>query len=1147
MINRGRSLLSASAIYLALGASTYAVAQTEAVDGRALSLEMTDTAGYGRMVATWSDGSEAGPDIIARLSGPVLILRFEEPVELDLEAIKEGLPSYIAVARMSEDGREARIALAREYRIHESSSIDRTAIDLVPEAFSGDPPDIVSPLVAVRQRAAEAAAAAAEAARLANIPAPLDVQLRTSQTAGLSTLTFHWPDRIDYRIEDTPEGLRVTFARRGNLDLAPTRVDPPLGLIGIDATNTEDELVVDLDLASGYSGDLVAVENSVMVHFSEGEGRGNQDDGDIPIPAELQALADDLPSNEGVAPPGRKPFQSSPLLARLAREEAGDFLQDSRLVELQEAELAELEATAPDIASLPLREPRLWREALPRSGVVNVSVTERSRGLELEIAFQSDIPSVVFRRNNAIWLAFPVDGEFDLSRIEDQTGTRIDQILSDTGMALRVFVPDDRLIRIDSGGRTWRIEAGGEGELSDRQIKPVRAASLGGSGIHAQIPGSGTVFRLRDPEIGDELIFVPALNPSTALVQQLSFVEAEFPVTTHGLAVIPRADDLNISQRGDFLLINREAGLALSSWGVETEVADGQSLTPGFLDFEAWRHGGQQDFTYNVSRLASAAADGDPEEWSGQTALLELARFYLSWEYSAEAYGPLLLALSGDPLLGQDAQWLTLKGAADIMMGRFDEAIETLEHTNVRNDVASNAWRGLAYAEIGDWRKSRQAFLQAEPMLNAHTPEWAGRFHAAAARAMIRMGDGGSAERHALAAKRSGDDIADGQASLTLGELAVATDRPEDARSIFTRLMGHPDQNVQVRAELADIRLALQQGRMSHLDASDRLDTLRFRWRGDELEIEIVSALADSYFALGQFREALVLAQNVSLEFPDLPGSRELRIKLGDHFKALFLDGRADDLDPIAALALFYEFRDLTPIGPDGDRMIRMLANRLVAFDLLDPATELLAHQVENRNLIGSSRAQIAADLAAIYLLDRRPEKALLTLNSTRQTGIPDELRIERRLLEAASHMELQRYGHAIELLQNVDDQRARDLLAEVHWRARTWGAAGRALQATLPEPGTRLTDGQLQTAVRAAVAYRLDSDAGGLADLRSKYRDVVAGTEEADTFELLTSSTRISSARITDTVRELADTSTADAFLSNLRQRFSRGAGGAP
>jgi predicted negative regulator of RcsB-dependent stress response len=61
--------------------------------------------------------------------------------------------------------------------------------------------------------------------------------------------------------------------------------------------------------------------------------------------------------------------------------------------------------------------------------------------------------------------------------------------------------------------------------------------------------------------------------------------------------------------------------------------------------------------------------------------------------------------------------------------------------------------------------------------------------------------------------------------------------------------------------------------------------------------------------------------------------------------------------------------------------MIRHLTDRLVSVDLLDQATELLQHQVDHR-LQGAARAQVAARLAVIYLMNRKPEKALATLRS---------------------------------------------------------------------------------------------------------------------------------------------------------------------
>ena len=46
-------------------------------------------------------------------------------------------------------------------------------------------------------------------------------------------------------------------------------------------------------------------------------------------------------------------------------------------------------------------------------------------------------------------------------------------------------------------------------------------------------------------------------------------------------------------------------------------------------------------------------------------------------------------------------------------------------------------------------------------------------------------------------------------------------------------------------------------------------------------------------------------------------------------FTQIFLGPKGDELPPIDALGMFYEFRELTPIGRRGDELIRRLADRL--------------------------------------------------------------------------------------------------------------------------------------------------------------------------------------------------------------------------
>ena len=82
--------------------------------------------------------------------------------------------------------------------------------------------------------------------------------------------------------------------------------------------------------------------------------------------------------------------------------------------------------------------------------------------------------------------------------------------------------------------------------------------------------------------------------------------------------------------------------------------------------------------------------------------------------------------------------------------------------------------------------------------------------------------------------------------------------------------------------------------------------------------------------------------------------------------------------------------------------MIRKLADRLAAVDLLDRAAELLKHQVTYR-LQGLDKARFGSQLTLSILLNQQPRPALDALQASEMDGLPAELQQQRRHLKAAS------------------------------------------------------------------------------------------------------------------------------------------------
>ena len=183
----------------------------------------------------------------------------------------------------------------------------------------------------------------------------------------------------------------------------------------------------------------------------------------------------------------------------------------------------------------------------------------------------------------------------------------------------------------------------------------------------------------------------------------------------------------------------------------------------------------------------------------------------------------------------------------------------------------------------------------------------------------------------------------------------------------------------------------------------------------------------------------------------------------------------------------------------------------------------------------------------AAVALDRRPDRALVAINSTRQPSIPSELAYERRKLEAAAYRDLGRYDHVIELMEPLDQPDARALLADAYLRKRDWTRAANTYLAMLPPPG-EAGPSNIEFAYKGAIAARMAKAPDLLARFRS-YASLFEGHANQASFDLISAQVDVEGAAISEAVRGLADAQTVDAFAAAMKARFEAdrqsGAGG--
>jgi hypothetical protein len=245
---------------------------------------------------------------------------------------------------------------------------------------------------------------------------------------------------------------------------------------------------------------------------------------------------------------------------------------------------------------------------------------------------------------------------------------------------------------------------------------------------------------------------------------------------------------------------------------------------------------------------------------------------------------------------------------------------------------------------------------------------------------------------------------------------------------------------------------------------------------------------------------------------------------------------------PVDQLALFYDNVDLTPIGSDGDEMIRRMADRLEAVDLLEPAAALLSYQV-NKRLDGVAKAEVSTKLAAIYLMDHKPQEAINALHESQITGLPDEELHERRLLEARGFAALKQWDNALDLIAVDNEADTSRLRADIYWESGNWDVAGQKTEELLnarANDAAPLSADERAQVLRMTVAYSMANDEASLDRLRGNFAAKMTGTPDASAFSILSQNIDLHGVAFRDAARQIASVDTLEAFMKDFSKRHA-------
>jgi tetratricopeptide (TPR) repeat protein len=1183
------------AALVVIGLTSPAACQSDPVRGEATFVAAN---GYARLVLKLAKDVES--EVVT--AGSIVVIRFKQPVDIPIDKLSDAVPDYVNSARRDPDGSAIRLSLARRVTVNTMAAGERVFVDLLPDSWKGPPPSLPADVIrelAERARAAERALRLQLAAAETKKRPP--IRVRTSVQPTFVRFVFEMPDGVGVSSVLNDRKLTLMFNGMLNFDLADAKEAAPPNVASIGQRTEDGSSMVDIALIGDVDVHSFREERNYIIDvaFQQGEKppllppTANA----AHAPAQVAAAARAAPAVSG-KPPVSEPSASSeitpPTSETIARQvsmgakpeaapktspppdaapgtaaapeppkaespKSETTKSEPSKSEILQSGTAKSEAAKPETPArempaptaeasqkLPLAAAEALAEIKSGDSPASVSARRDSDGLRLMFSFAAATPAALFRRADAVWLVFDTTKPIDVEPIRSKGGSIIAEVSAlplAKGQAVRIRLNRPQLPSLtaedEAGGTRWTLTFADTMQTPSQPLLAIRnIADPTLANVTVPLANPGRLHRLVDPDAGDTIMVVTAPAPVRGFVKRQDFVELTLLESVHGVAVRPNSDDISIEVAPDKIILGRPGGLTLSSAEVGAERAT--SAARPVFDIAQWRKDATGNFLTREDEFVNAAAAAEPEQ--RLQARLDMARFYMARGMYVEAKGVLDVILAGSKPGLEDPVALVMRSVANSLIGRPDKALKDLANQAVGNNYDSQLWKALAYARQEKWPEAREKFKNAEFAIPTLPVELQRVVLTDAMRAVLETKD------FPGASKRSSDLDVVGippemkpAVAVLRGWLAEALGHDKDALDQYRFAVQSPDRPAAAEAKLREITLRQKREEISQADALRELETLSMTWRGDAIEVKTQLALARIYADTGHYADVFSAVRVATRLQPNSEASRQGQDAASALFAQLFLSPKGDDLPPIDALGMFYENRELTPIGRRGDEMIRRLADRLVAVDLLDQASELLQYQVDKR-LEGAARAQVAARLAMVYLMNRKPDRAIAALRSTRIADLSGELRQQRLLLEARAQSDVGRHDLALDIISNIAGREAIRLRSDIYWAARRWREASEQIELYYADRWRdfkQLNPVEKGDVIRAVVGYALAEDAIGLARFREKYAPLMSGDADRAAFETASTPAAANSAEFGAIAKMAASVDTLDGFLREMKARF--------
>ncbi len=956
------------------------------------------------------------------------------------------------------------------------------------------------------------------------------IRVRAGEHGSYSRIVFDWDSPVGLTVNRiTADTLHLNFNRRAALDLSDAASVRLANIHSVEQLAASGEnTLAQVRISPGSSFKQLTVGSKIVLDVMPSPGKAAQPS--KPPPEDKKEPREEAKIPEQSKEP--EPVKPAEPAARSETETAAPVPQPSELENLQEQLKPQGEQVIVDKAEEPKPLPPAADQKQQEGGdfklykphVITVSVTEA-------------VGMASFIRDGFLWIVLDRPG---ISIVPQITGPQkagfppIENMKSDSGTAYRMKLPEGAFVYAEGGGLIWRlVVTPNKKNLKAAEVQRRFKAgnNLRNGSLFWLMPQATKILEIADPLSGEKIFVAPVKLADEFAGPEREFVDLKVLNSIAGLAVAPKNNRVAVAIERPGVLISHPEGLALMNEAeilsrkarnekkeaaLDNDQKDNSAGNRTIYNFDRWQMGGNAVLESNQRVLLAGLSTKD------QTGLVEelitIAKLNMANGWGTEALGFLDLASQYLPALLESPEFLSLRGAASALSRKYEPAFEDLSVSALDGNMEINFWRSYVLAGLEDWQQADKNMPSDFEMISSYPKVIRVPVGLSLAEVALRAGNVSKGEQLLTIVEKDSGSLPlhyKNTWQYLSGEARRQRGRHDEAQSLWQPLAEGFDELFRAKAGLALTEMLLADARITAEEAIDRLERLRYIWRGDELETRINYRLGKVYIGAGEFTKGLGILRDAAALAPKSKLGRQIAEEMTVTFKDLFLSNNYRKLTPLEAITLYEQFPELTPTGSEGDRLVEKLAETLVEADLLDRAAKILDHQIEHR-LEGSEAARVSIRLAAIYLINQEPEKAAGSLDRAERilSAINDSSRKMRdreiKLLRARSLSQLSRPMQAIGMLVEMPvDPDVNRLRADIAWRAGEWDEAAEALGQMIVDagvsPSRMLTPLQAELILNRAVALNLADNRVALSQLRERYEAQMKNTPRARIFEVMT------------------------------------------